>query len=113
MNELKQLTKNDLLSWIKEFLNLDYTDEQIMADAYYLKLMEVYESGYKKCLSKWQEANRWRKVSEELPEVRDESYQILIRIPNIKSSATAWNIRNQSDYDIIAKMGNSEWKPIE
>ena len=56
---------------------------------------------------------RWRKVSEELPEVRDESYQILIRIPNIKSSATAWNIRNQSDCDIIAKMGNSEWKPIE
>lgn len=56
--------------------------------------------------------NRWRKVSEELPEVRDESYQILIRIPNIKSSATVWNIRNQSDCDIIAKMGNSEWKPI-
>lgn len=57
--------------------------------------------------------NRWRKVEEEMPEVRDESYQILIRIPNIKSSATAWNIRNQSDCDIIAKMGNSEWKPIE
>lgn len=25
--------------------------------------------GYNLCLSKWQEANRWRKVSEELPEV--------------------------------------------
>lgn len=64
-------------------------------------------------VEKYKYQNRWRKVSEELPKVRDESYQILIRIPNIKSSATAWNIRNQSDCDIIAKMGNSEWKPIE
>lgn len=73
---------------------------------------ESFQTGARFVLSKWQEANRWRKVSEELPEVRDESYQILIRIPNIKSSATVWNIRNQSDCDIIAKMGNSEWKPI-
>ena len=73
---------------------------------------DIFKAGASFALEKYKYQNRWRKVSEELPEVRDESYQILIRIPNIKSSATVWNIRNQSDCDIIAKMGNSEWKPI-
>lgn len=56
--------------------------------------------------------NRWRKVEEELPEMKEVKYQILIRIINIPTSATVWNIRNESDRDIIRKMTNSEWKPI-
>lgn len=91
-------------------ININYRNLPEYLDV--MHLIESFKEGANFIHSKWQEANRWRKVSEELPEVRDESYQILIRIPNIKLSATAWSIRNQSDCDIIAKMGNSEWKPI-
>ena len=111
--EIKKLTKNDLLSWIKEFLNLDYTDEQIMADAYYLKLMEVYEYGYKNCLSKWQEAERWRKVEEE-PDNQD----IVLVKTDKECFATAdyhgknsgWIVYGDEAYK---QFGNIvEWKPI-
>lgn len=71
-----------------------------------------YKEGFKAGASFILHQNRWRKVEEELPEAKEVKYQILIRIINIPTSATVWNIRNESDLDIIRKMTNSEWKPI-
>ncbi|MFV0467359.1 MAG: hypothetical protein ACK5MK_00365 [Dysgonomonas sp.] len=63
MQDIKQLIEEEALIWIKIFLNLDYTDEQILADGYFAKLIEAYIQGRKVTLSLF----RWRKVGEELP----------------------------------------------
>lgn len=109
MEEIKQLIKEEAKRYAENSYGCDDDSKGIL----YNETLKDFKAGANFVLSKWQEANRWRKVSEELPEVRDESYQVLIRIANIHSSATVWNIRNQSDCDIIAKMSNSEWKTIE
>lgn len=66
-------------------------------------------------LSKWQEANRWRKVSEELPENQD----IVLVKTNKGCFATAYHHGKESGFIIYGdeayrEFGEvTEWKPIE
>lgn len=70
------------------------------------------EFGYNLCLSKWQEAERWRKVEEELPELKDDPYTINIRTIGKPISVSTWYIRDEYDIQILEKVKGCEWKPI-
>lgn len=63
-------------------------------------------------LSKWQEAERWRKVEEELPDHKKTPYPINIRNIGRPMSVSTWNIRDESDIQILERMKGCEWKPI-
>lgn len=91
---------------LKESL-LNYTDLEI----------HIAIDGFKKCLSKWQEAERWRKVEEELPEVS-----------NYKDLKCNFLAKTDYGYDIVTYYNDPkflvgwfanairrnviEWKPI-
>ena len=63
-------------------------------------------------LSKWQEAERWRKVEEELPECRDNDYQVLCLLKNGEYE-TIWVIKDSlPQIEVFAYHGVTEWKPI-
>lgn len=55
---------------------------------------------------------RWKKVSEEPPEVKDKPYQINIRVIGIPMSTSVWNIRKESDLAVFSNMKGCEWMPI-
>lgn len=76
---------------------------------------EGYIHGYKSCLSQLQHANRWRKMSEELPE---ENTYFLIRNSNASYSYVARYYKERKRF--VDTRGFSiyysnylEWKPIE
>lgn len=63
-------------------------------------------------LSKWQEAERWRKVEEELPECRDNDYQVLGLLKNGEYK-TIWVIKDSiPQIEVFDYHGVTEWKPI-
>ena len=81
----------------------------------YLRSVEIdqFKAGANFALSQLQHANRWRKVSEELPKVRKEPYQIAVRVVNIPTSTSIWNIRDEDDLKVFDNLRGCEWKPIE
>lgn len=57
--------------------------------------------------------NRWRKVEEELPEYRDDDYQVLGLLKNGEYK-TIWVIKDSiPQIEVFAYHGVTEWKPIE
>lgn len=68
--------------------------------------------GYNLCLYECKEAERWRKVEEELPELKDDPYTINIRTIGKPISVSTWYIRDKYDIQILEKMKGCEWKPI-
>ena len=57
--------------------------------------------------------NRWRKVEEELPEYRDNDYQVLGLLKNDEYK-TIWVIKDGiPQIEVFAYHGVTEWKPIE
>lgn len=63
-------------------------------------------------LSQLQHANRWRKVSDELPEYRDNDYQVLGLLKN-GAYKTIWVIKDISLIYVFSYHGVTEWKPVE
>lgn len=84
-----------------------YTDVQIEEYRY-----DGFIDGANFVLSKWQEANRWRKVSEELPEHRNNDYQVLGLLNN-GHYITIWIIKGISQIEVFTYHGVTQWKPIE
>ncbi|MFT3994774.1 MAG: hypothetical protein QM660_10730 [Dysgonomonas sp.] len=85
--------------------------------------IQVFTSGYSACLSQLQHANRWRKVSEELPEkepnvtmsqtlclTRSKRYGIKLLAYN--HDYNVWDDEQLDDY-FCDKEVIEEWKPIE
>lgn len=62
-------------------------------------------------LSKWQEAERWRKVEEELPEVNREPYHILVKSKVGYQIIIICNYGAGISYQ-MEYFGVTEWKPI-
>lgn len=91
---------------LKESL-LNYTDLEI----------HIAVDGFKKCLSKWQEAERWRKCGEHRPAVDEHlmySYTCLVKLESgayaiaVYHSCGAWMESGTEEYlDTVI-----EWKPI-
>lgn len=81
-----------------------YTNEMAFVDC--------VKHGANFTLSKWQEANRWRKVEEELPECRDNDYQVLGLLKNGEYK-TIWVIKDSiPQIEVFDYHGVTEWKPI-
>lgn len=56
--------------------------------------------------------NRWRKVEEELPEYKDNDYQVLGLLKNGEYE-TIWVIKDSiPQIEVFAYHGVTEWKPI-
>ena len=71
--------------------------------------MDWFKKGYNACTHE----NRWRKVSEELPEVREEHYWILTKSDDGRLDVVS--ILNGYDKDIVKFLlkNHVEWKPID
>ena len=88
----------------KKYLNLDDEDFLDFSDEEKLK---AFKAGANFVLH----ANRWRKVSEELPEVKEsESYPILVKEENGNVSSIYISASNVIGY---IKNNFQEWKPID
>lgn len=71
-----------------------------------------FKKGANFILYEWQEAERWRKVSEELPKHKKNPYPINIRNIRQPMSVSTWDIRDESDIQYLENMKGCEWKPI-
>lgn len=76
----------------------------------------LFNDGMKKgvdiALSQLQHANRWRKVREELPEHRNNDYQVLGLLNN-GHYITIWIIKGISQIEVFTYHEVTQWKPIE
>lgn len=107
--EIKQLIEEEALKYADSHTN--GTDD--IAKAFRGASRSAFKEGANLILSKWQEANRWRKVSEELPEYRDNDYQVLGLLKNGEYK-TIWVIKDSiPQIEVFAYHGVIEWKPIE
>lgn len=104
--EIKQLIEEEAHKYGEQCVGNSYVKYQ--ADC-------GYRAGANFILSKWQEANRWRKMSEELP-----TEDIYVLIGNPKSSyyyVAKWYSKRNRFVDTrghsIYYSDNLEWKPIE
>ena len=92
----------------KKYLNLDDDDFLDFSDQEKLK---AFKHGANFALSLF----KWRKVSEGLPDVRNEAYQVLVYRKYKKEEYkkdTLWIIPNMSVSDSFKFHGVTEWMPI-
>ena len=89
----------------KKYLILDDEDSLDFSDEEKLK---AFKTGASFALSLF----KWRKVSEELPDVRDEDFQVLGRQKNGEYK-TIWVIKDSiPTIDVFNYHGVTEWMPI-
>lgn len=108
--EIKQMIEEEAERLCNSRFNLKGKIE--FGDIYTQGIISGSEFGYNLCLSKWQEAERWRKVEEELPECRDNDYQVLGLLKNGEYK-TIWVIKDSiPQIEVFDYHGVTEWKPI-
>lgn len=91
-------------------ININYRNLPEYLDV--MHLIESFKEGANFIHSKWQEAERWRKVEEELPECRDNDYQVLGLLKNGEHK-TIWVIKDSiPQIEVFDYHGVTEWKPI-
>lgn len=109
--EIKQLIENEA----REYAFQQYKDDEFTETILFNETINDFKAGANFILSKWQEANRWRKVSEELPKVKNEHYFINIkrsdsdiRIETLTVFSEMEDVKGYLEFNNV-----TEWKPIE
>lgn len=96
-----------------ELLHRRGAKDSLLERTFSAVIKAAFKAGANFMLSHLNHENRWRKISEELPSVHEEKYQIVLRIIGLYHSSTVWTICNKHDIDMFQDATNCEWKPID